>query len=170
MDDETLLAALRKRDPKALDTLLCRYGSRVLSFSRQLTRSQADAEDLTQETFLAAFQGAPQFAGRARLLTWLLGISYRRWRDARRTPRPSTIPLDESHEGKTCDQSVEHLALKDALARLPENLREAFVLVAVQQQTHAEAARVLSVPRSTIKWRVGEAARLLRPMLSDSEE
>lgn len=68
-DDETLLVAVRGGD-------------------------RAEAEDLTQEAFVGAFRGAVTFRGGSGLLTWLLAIAHRRWRDKRRRPpsRPAWRP------------------------------------------------------------------------------
>ena len=66
------------------------YADRVYGFVLRLSGSPSDAEDIVQEVFLAAYAGRDGFQGRARLLTWLLGIASRRWRDRCRHNLPTT--------------------------------------------------------------------------------
>src|SRR5580692_856185 len=72
---------LQANAPTDYEELYRNHVDRVLSFARQLTGNQADAEDLTQEVFLAAFKGLSRFSGRSTVQTWLLAIAVRRWRD-----------------------------------------------------------------------------------------
>src|ERR687885_615754 len=93
-DDRKLIAAFRAGDRAAFDALFERYAGRVLAFARQLTGSSSEAEDLTQEVFLAALRGLPEFRGDSGLLTWLFSIAVRRWRDQQRRFRPASAALD----------------------------------------------------------------------------
>ncbi len=173
-EDRKLLDAVRDGDRAAFDKLFGRYAPRVLAFALHLTHGcRADAEDLTQETFVAAFHGAEGFRGGARLLTWLLGIAVRRHRDAGRKERPTLVLLreDDPAPGRSVeDGAVEGVAFRRALATLDAPLREAFLLVAAQGLTHREAAEVLGAPVGTVKWRVAEATKRLRARLSEGEE
>ncbi len=176
-DDAALLTRFRNRDKAAFDALYSRYAGGVFAFARRLTGTVEEAEDLTQETFVAAFRSAHGFRGNAHLLTWLLGIASRRCRDSRRTPKPQTSPLLEG-EGEHilgATASVERavvasVTLEAALSQLDEGLREAFLLVAAHGLTYKEAAHVLQAPVGTVKWRVSEAGRRLRVLLSDEAE
>jgi RNA polymerase sigma-70 factor, ECF subfamily len=174
-DDAELLRRFRHKERAAFDLLYDRYAGRVLAFAVQLTGSRADGEDLTQETFLAAFRSAGSFRGDARLLTWLLAIAVRRHRDARRRPRLFQAELREGTDAPDRPagaSSVESAALssvafRDAVGGLDENLREVFLLVAAQGLTQAEAATVLGIPLGTVKWRAAEATKRLRAALAD---
>lgn len=152
------------------DALFSQYAGRVLAFARRLTGSVAEAEDLTQDTFVAAWHGRAAFGGRAKMLTWLLGIAVRRHRDARRAPRLETIPECPELAGEGfAEQSLERLALESSLAELDENLRAAWLLVASQGLTHKEAADVLARPVGTVKWQVATASRRLRAALEEND-
>src|ERR1051326_7790662 len=83
--ERKLIAEFRVGNADAFNTLFRDYAKRVQSFACELTGNSAEAEDLTQEVFLAAFRGAPAFHGRSTLLTWLFSITMRRWRDRLRT-------------------------------------------------------------------------------------
>jgi RNA polymerase sigma factor (sigma-70 family) len=87
------------KQAKPKDTLAClyeRHGRDVLGILLRLTNGdRAEAEDLTQETFVAAFQGQKGYSGRVPVRAWLVGIAARRWRDSLRRPRPRTVALIE---------------------------------------------------------------------------
>lgn len=171
-DDTELLHRFRLRDREAFDLLYDRFAGRVLAFALHLTGSRADAEDLTQETFLAAFRAADAFRGESRLLTWLLSIAVRRHRDGQRKQRLFSSSLRDEQDRASSGASVESaavssVAFRQAVAALDPNLRAVFLLVAAQGLTLQEAAEVLEIPVGTAKWRAAEATKRLRVALAD---
>ncbi len=176
-EERRLVGDCRARKPGAFDELFDRYAGRILAFARRLTGSEAEAEDLTQEALLAVHQGIGRFAGRSSLMTWMLRIVVRRWRDRSRAARIDTLPLEErddahsrnGHEPSLERRTVDRVSFDAALAGLDEPLREAFLLVAAQGLTHREAAEVAGVPVGTMKWRVATAAKRLRGALADDD-
>ena len=174
--DPKLIAGFRAGDAAAFDTLYALYAGRVLAFARRLTGSQSDAEDLTQEAFVAAFRARQGFRGSAQFLTWVFGIVVRRWRDGERRPRLSTVPYLDSdvcaiRDGSDmAEETVRKTMLNQAIDALDPILREAFLLVAGEGLTHREAATVVGCPLGTMKWRVAEAAHRLRAALEEVEE
>ena len=174
LSERKWLAAFRAGDKNAFDTLFHEYAGRVLAFSCQLTGHKAEAEDLTQDVFLAAFRGAERFRGQSRPLTWLLSIAVCRWRDQQRSPQADSVSFDESLSApfgasSLADQTLASLSLRDALQGLNPAFREAFLLVAAQGLTHREAAEVLERPLGTVKWQVAEATKRLRCALQSQE-
>jgi RNA polymerase sigma-70 factor (ECF subfamily) len=166
--------AFRAGEPGALDQAFRLYGSRVMAFARQLCGNQADAEDLTQEAFLAAQAGHTSFRGRSSLPTWLMAIASRRWRDSRRARRAAEIPFADVPRTEPMEAAsaapgpgLDAIRLRQAVARLEPNAAEAFHLVMVQGMTHAEAALVMGRPVGTAKWLVATAVRRLREELQD---
>jgi RNA polymerase sigma-70 factor (ECF subfamily) len=168
-------APLRSGDPRAFDQLYADLAPRVMGYVLRLNGGgRAEAEDIVQETFLAAFTGRSSFTGRSQPLAWLLGIARRRWRDDHRTRRLDTVPLDaeETDGALACpaEQITRSVVLERAMARLPLPEREALVLVAVQGLTYREAADILHEPIGTVKWRVHEATKRMRCLLAGWEE
>jgi RNA polymerase sigma-70 factor (ECF subfamily) len=104
----------------------------------------------------------------------------RRWRDRQRRGRLDTVPsLDEAAESRASryareagleDQVVRSITLSRSLRMLDPPFREALLLVASQGLSYREAAEVLGEPVGTVKWRVSEAARRMRRILSTEEE
>jgi RNA polymerase sigma-70 factor, ECF subfamily len=161
--------AIRLGDPSAFTALYTRYAPRVLGYLLRLGVARSDAEDLTQETFLAALRGSASFGSRSRPLAWLLGIAVRRWRDGnRRGPAPKHFSTERSPD--TAADALRKITLEQALFRLEEPLREALLLVVVQGLSYAEAAIVLEIPLGTLKWRIHEATRRMRGYLTEENE
>lgn len=107
------------------------------------------------------------FRGEAKFSTWLCGITYNACRDLRRKRRSLRtfserltvlVGLASAPDGRDLYDAI---WLKSAVARLKPALRDTVVLVAGQQLTHAEAARILGVAEPTIAWRMHEARRIL---------
>jgi RNA polymerase sigma-70 factor, ECF subfamily len=163
---------MRKQTPLT-DPFAClfeRFGGEILGLLMHLTRGdRAEAEDLTQETFVAAFQGQSKFSGRVPVRAWLAGIAVRRWRDSRRRPRPKSVTL--VIEPTVPERNpTQRIVLEQALAELPEAQQTAILLVLVRGLTYKEAGAALGEPEGTIKWRVSEASKKLRLILTEMEQ
>lgn len=145
------------------------HGNRIYRFCYRLCGNASDAEDLTQEVFLAAFQSAGRFQGRSSVPTWLYRIVVNCWRNSRRSLCLETTILEDAPQaGPNLEQAVtDSIALTCALAALPADLREAFLLVKAEGLTSREAAQVLDIPQGTVQWRVHQASRRLRVLLTE---
>lgn len=145
------------------------YGDRIYRFCYRLCGSAPDAEDLTQEVFLAAFQGTGRFAGRSSVQTWLYRIALNCWRHSCRASRlDTTILEDVTQAGPSLEQVVtESVILTCALTALSPDLRESFLLVKAEGLTYREASQVLDIPQGTVQWRVHQASRRLRVLLTE---
>ncbi|WP_029723361.1 sigma-70 family RNA polymerase sigma factor [Salinispora cortesiana] len=123
--------------------------------------SPAEADDLTQETYLRALRSLPSFAGRSSARTWLFSIARRVAVDHVRTAtsRPRTVPMTNSHDVADADESGfdRQVALEQVIAALPTDRREAFVVTQVLGLSYAEAAQVCGCPVGTIRSRVSRA-------------
>ncbi len=180
VDDHQLIAKFQAGEYRAFDTLYQRYARRVLGFAYQLTGDMAEAEDLTQETFIGAFRGMHAFRGRSQVLTWLLSIAIRRRRDTQRAKYPQTVPFPVETDATWAggdprytwspDDRMEAISLRRAMKRLPAPLREVFLLVVVQELTYREAAHILDCPLGSVKRRVAQALREVRAHMLEKEE
>ncbi len=173
MSDVALLAACAVGDSAALGALFDRHRTAVQRFLARLA-DQRDTDDLVQETFLQVNRSADRFRGRSSVKTWILGIAVNVSRRHRRTearrhsattsfvgqPQPSPMTPDEATRKR---QFAVHL--QRALAELPCDLREAFVMCDLEGVPGAEAAAVLGVREGTLWWRLSEARKTLRAAL-----
>ena len=183
-DNANLIAGIRAGDPQAFRRLYDVYADRIMGFVLRLTGSRTETEDILQEVFLAAYAGRASFQGQSQLLTWLLGIASRRWRDRCRIRVPQTMPLFEEETSSNARRNasaffsagnletdvVNALTLAEALASLEPPFREAFLLVASQGLTYREAAKIMDEPIGTVKWRVAQTTRQMARLLSAVEE
>ena len=150
------------------DALYEVHGARVYRFCYRLCGSKTDAEDLTQEVFVAAWQSLPRFAGRATEQTWLYRIALYRWNRFRSVCSFKTVPLSEESASKRSDFSpLSRIVLDEAIDSLAPDIREAFLLVKAEQLSHREAAAILQIPVGTVQSRVFAAIHRLRSLLSE---
>ena len=167
LDERRLVMRIIAGEPQAFRDLYDAYGARVLGYALRLTGCREEAEDIVQETFLAAYSGSARFEGRARLISWQLGIATRRWRDR---SRGSSLPPVALLEDVAYDPGVERsvvdsVSIAHALCRLEPPFREALLLVRSQGLTYSEAAAILGEPEGSVKWRVFEASRKAQQFL-----
>jgi RNA polymerase sigma-70 factor (ECF subfamily) len=170
-----LVRDLRAGRPEACAALVRAHYAAVYRFLVHLTRDVHRAEDLTQETFAAAWERLASFQGRSTLATWLHRIAYTKFIDARRAERraagalerltgPTAAPSDPL-DAVTADDEARHLS--HALHRLDEPERTLLALHYMQGLSYREMAAVLGEPTGTVKWRTSEALNRLRALLRD---
>ncbi|ARW18139.1 sigma-70 family RNA polymerase sigma factor [Komagataeibacter europaeus] len=133
-------------------------------FARFLTGQPAQADDLVQETVLRALAALDQFAPGTSMKAWLYTIARNLFYEQRRHgQRERDVMSDYAHrpdqpESGTGEGEADVLRdLDGAIWQLSPRLREALVLVGVQEMTYAEAAHVCGVTVGTIKARVSRA-------------
>lgn len=171
-NDRRLIARVLATDDRAaFAELVGLHQSAVRRFLRHLTRGDsALADDLAQDTFIQAYRSLARFRGDAGLGTWLLGIAYNRWRNARRRPRD--VPLQPEHleNLEATDAGVAASDLQNdlaaALLHLTPDERAAIHLCYQHGLSHGEAAHVLGWPLGTVKSHLARAKEKLRPLLA----
>jgi len=175
-DESRLPTTIAGGRPEDVGALWDAYADRVMGFAVHLTGDRTDAEDLVQDTFVAAHSGRRSYRGRGTVLSWLLGIAARRWRDTRRarSKRPQAVsPGDPCVLERLAAPRAGHVlsvALAQELLRLPEDQREAFLLIVPQGLSYSEASTATGIRAGTLKWRVHAAMRRLRVSLFPAEE
>ena len=166
--DEALLAAHLRGDPQAFGQLVSRHERRIYGLCLRILGNREDAEDATQEAFLAALRKAASFRRAAAFSTWLYRIAVNAATDqARRRGRARLTTLDPEDAGLTAapgsdlgEAVTAAVAVQTALTQVPEEFRVAVVLCDLYRIPYAEAAQILEVPVGTVKSRVfrGRAA------------
>lgn len=160
-----LLAEL-KGEPVDLRKTWASYSTDLYRFCSQLCRNPDDAEDLAQDTMVSALRSMHQIRRPERVGPWLRRIALNRWLRIREERR--VVLLGESLAAMAPavpdpgPSEVERLAFEGALQRLPEQLRDAFVLVRIEGLKYREAAQLLEVPIGTVQNRVYEAMKFLQ--------
>ena len=166
--DETLLAAHLRGDRDAFGRLVARHERRVYGLCLRVLGNREDAEDATQEAFLAALRKASSFRRAAAFTTWLYRIAVNAATDqARRRGRARLADLDPEDAGLAVaaagdlgEEVTAAVAVQTALTRVPEEFRVAVVLCDLYRIPYGDAAQILEVPVGTVKSRVfrGRAA------------
>jgi RNA polymerase sigma-70 factor (ECF subfamily) len=163
--ESELLARCRIGDLEAFAQLVQRYRNRIFNLAWQLLGNRDDAEDVTQETFLQAFEHLSEFRGEAQMLTWLYRIAVNACKMKMRQRR-FIEPLPEDFEpAEEIDWSAveERWLLKrkidTVLAKLSEPLRLVLVLREMHELSYEEIASVLGIPVGTVRSRLFEARR-----------
>jgi RNA polymerase sigma-70 factor (ECF subfamily) len=160
--DEVLLAAHLRGDPAAFGQQVARHERRIYGLCLRILGNREDAEDATQEAFVAALRKASSFRRAAAFSTWLYRIAVNAATDqARRRGRARTAPLDLEDAGLAVAPGGElgevvasAVAVQTALAKVPEEFRVAVVLCDLYRVPYADAAQILEIPVGTVKSRV----------------
>ncbi len=169
MRDRAWIRLMISGDRHAGEQFVQTYYARIERLLRCLTGSPDTARDLTQQTFVKAWQALPGFKFEASLQTWLHRIAYHEYTHWLRDRRDHA-PLEAAHHIADASQSAVVndwgiVLLPDALAQLSEELRDTFLLFYVQELNIKEVADVLNVPRGTVKSRLFTARQQLRSLL-----
>jgi RNA polymerase sigma-70 factor (ECF subfamily) len=171
--DASLLARMAQRDPKALDTFYTRHARTVFSLALAMLEERARATDLTQDVFLLVWRSAVTYRPTGSARAWLLRLARNRAidelrRDRRRLASEAMLPspiLRTLAAPPTAPDAAERQAVREALATLPAEQRDALVLAFFQGLSHQEIATCLCTPLGTIKARIRRALQTLRQKL-----
>jgi RNA polymerase sigma-70 factor (ECF subfamily) len=174
-DDQRLVSELRAGRPEACAAVVRAHYQAVYRWVFHLTGDAHQAEDLTQDTFAAAWEHAATFEGRAALGTWLHRIAYTKFIDAQRARRRAErvrerLPLPPAApdplNAAMADDDTRRLYR--ALEELDAAERAVLVLHYLQGLSYREMAAVLDEPTGTVKWRTAEALNRLRTLLKEA--
>jgi RNA polymerase sigma-70 factor (ECF subfamily) len=162
MSDEQLMLACRYGNRGAFALLFEKYRGPVFHFARRMLRDEAAAEDLSQEVFLKVAGAAYRYEPTTRFRTWLFTIARNACLNAFRHPRMASLSVS-APDDRTDDpvamlsRAERERRIEDAISRLPEPLREAFLLRFRHTMDYEEIAEVTGVPVSTARTHVHRA-------------
>ncbi len=181
---------LKRGEDAAYEVLVAERSGEIYGLLYRLTENREEARDLTQETFLRAFQSIKHFRGDADLKTWIYRIAINqarnRWRwwtrrrrgstvsldslqGPRNQPISSTLSADQSHtpEQETLAREREN-ALRSALGSLGRVYREAVILRDIEGFSYEEVSATLGISVGTVKSRLARGRKALRIRLEGS--
>ena len=188
--EDQFIERLKRSDPAAFEKLVNERSGEIYGLLYRLTENTEEARDLTQETFLRAFQSIGQFRGESDLRTWIYRIAINqarnRWRWWRRRHRDSTVSIDAADAAGNSalmaqlrsgnSSNPEHgalahereRALRKALSGLRRVYREAVVLRDIEGFAYEEIAVALDISVGTVKSRLARGRQELRRKLEGS--
>lgn len=163
--DAELVARARDRDPWAEEMIYRRHAPQVASIARRLLRDPVEAADITQETFLIAFQKLSTLAEPAALRGWLARIAvsrvHRRWRWRKvrfwSHPTDDESLADVADGGASPERKVELALIDGALRAMPVKLRVPWVLRHVVGYSLDEVATACDCSLASVKRYLGRA-------------
>jgi len=167
-----------------------RDSCKLRRFLWRYERAASDVEDIIQDAMVEALRCSDRFLARSSVETWFFGVAANVARNhvARRVTQASrTESLDllrevtgdpagdrrlggDAEVGSRDDVAIRQFAgqVSNALARLPDDLRDTFELVCLQERSYRDVAEMLSIPIGTIRSRIHRARSLLRLMLGEN--
>ncbi|MBN1128628.1 MAG: sigma-70 family RNA polymerase sigma factor [Chitinispirillaceae bacterium] len=170
-EDQALFDQWLKGNPEGFSGLYNKYKNRVFGFLVKMTNAREVAEDLLQETFLAAYRNVLQFDRSRNFLSWLFGIAHKRTIDYFRHARVETDhqidALDsvgsriESADSKLSNENL-RTAINGAVERLDPLQREVFMLRELGDVPFKDIAEIMDCPINTALGRMRLALKNIR--------
>jgi RNA polymerase sigma-70 factor (ECF subfamily) len=180
LGDDGLVDRARRGDVEAFEQLYRAHAGRVYALCLRLAADPVVARELTQDTFVKAWDALPRFRADASVTTWLHRIAVnalleRRRGEKRRAARVSLAGDEDEGEGDgesdvagvvLAPDVATAIDLERAIGALPPGVRRAFVLHAVEGYTHEEIATMTGLAAGTLRAQLHRARQLLKRALS----
>jgi len=167
--DERLMVAFSRGSTDAFCVLFLRYKQPLYGFFRRRIEDAAQAEELTQETFLAVLRASSRYQACALFRTYLYAIAFKILRaHRRRAAFRSTFTGAQPADREPAIQSAieAELQLREAVGKLERMDREILLLREFEQLSYAEIAELLRLPVNTVRSRLFRARTALRGLLA----
>lgn len=171
--DEVLVEAAQAGSESAFGRLVERHQQPVRAFLRRTCGNWAQADDLAQETFLAAWTRIGRLETGASVRAWLCGIGYNKHLMALRSAgraRAREAAYEAEKAPRSGAMTDERLTLETAMAELPPDQRACVALCLAADFSHAEAAEALGLPLGTVKSHVTRGRARLLVVLGGSDD
>lgn len=169
VDERALVVRAGAGDRRSFAALHASHADGVRGFLFHLGVRPHDLDDAEQEVFLVALSGLSTFAARSSFRTWLYGIAVNVARGAARKRGPVSeapdLPIEHSPAEDAQRRELASTLARE-IARLPDALREAFVLHHVEAWPAKDSSRALGIPEGTLRRRAFEARALLSARLT----
>jgi len=185
IDESVLVEQCRRGDSAATERLILKYQNRIYNVILRMCGNEADAAELSQESFVKVIENISRFEGRSSFYTWLFRIAVNLTLNyCSRNVRLGTASLDAGYEDQAGQSLREFLAdetspdpaaaaankelgelIAGALARLDDSQRTVVVLRDIEGMNYAQIAEVLDIELGTVKSRLSRARGNLREML-----
>ncbi len=184
IEETELIELLRKKDRAAFKSIVETWQNMVYNTALGILQNAEDAEDVTQETFIQAFESVSSFKGEAKFSTWLYRITVSKAMDHIRkkkrkkrfafiqslygnNDRPIIDPPDFFHPGVSMENKENAAVLFKALEQLPPNQKTAFVLNKIEGLSYIEIGDVMKITDSAVDALLHRAKSNLRKILKD---
>lgn len=182
-EDQALLTRAQAGDMSAFEALVGKHQDRVYGLAMRMTRSEADAAEIAQETFLSAYQHLKEFRGEAAFGSWvhriaanhaLMRLRHRRVVEAAEeeikgpefNERGSFVEYPQTDWSRRADDKILDAELGQAIQQatdtLPAGYREVFLLKDTEDLSYEEIAEIMGISVPAVKSRLHRARLALR--------
>lgn len=183
-EDQQLIKRARSGDQKAYEALLNKYKNLVYHVMIKMVRNPQEAEDLSQEAFIKAFNALASFNEEFAFSTWLMKIATNNCIDHLRKKKLKTFSIDEplkyrdeqvKLEVPDHDPTPDSLLLSkersaminDAIESLPPRYRHVIILRHKEEKSYEDIAEILKLPLGTVKARIFRAREMINKKIKD---
>lgn len=182
MNQQDLIAQLQQGDEQAFTKLVDDWQDMVYNTALGIVQNEEDADDITQEVFIQAYQSISSFKGDAKISTWLYRITVSKALDhEKRKKRKKRFgfvqgffgsqdeeqihPVQFNHPGVELENKEKARELFEALKRIPEKQRIAFTLHKLEGQSYQEVAEIMNTTLYAVESLIGRAKANLKKEL-----
>lgn len=186
IDEQRLIAKLKRRDCRAFEQLVNQYQGRVYNFIYRMIGGREEAQDLAQEVFVSIFKNIDGFRGESSLATWIYRITAnhcknrRKYLGRRKVEHPMTLENEDKEMASSHipvavgvsrpDELVEgyqtEVLIQRAIAELDEEQRTILVLRDIQSVSYEDISEITGLPLGTVKSRLHRARMTLKDKLA----
>ena len=170
--DFFLIQKMKNGDDGAVENFVREYSPKIFQYCLLHIRDRGDAEDLTQETFLKFFQSFERYQHRGKCSAFLYAIASNACRDYYRKAKEQYVEEipERAEEDREMGTAEIRMDVENAVARLPEELKETAILFFFQGMKQREIAKLMDIKLSLVKYRVTRAKKLLGEYLGRGDE
>jgi RNA polymerase sigma-70 factor (ECF subfamily) len=172
MNDADLVDAFRRGEAEAFSELVRRHSKPLTMMILRIVRDQEEAKDLSQLTFIKAYEGFPRFARASSFKTWLYSIAMNAVRDHLRKKRPPMVtevlerlpdPMEPAPE--RLDKERQIMKVRNAMEELPQKQRFTVQLRIYEGLDYKEIAKILGGTAGSARGNFFQAVKSLREKL-----
>jgi len=181
LTDNELIKRCLKKDNRAWEVIVKRYGKKVFNIAYQFVGRVEEAKDLSQEIFLKILRSLEKFDIQAPFSYWLIKVSknfcidyYRKRQKERATiihqRENYTAYLAEEHDPlRELEKKEKASMLREAFGNLPKSARACVIMRDIQGYSYREIAEALKIPEGTVKSRINRGRKLLAKLIKERQ-
>ena len=183
-EDNELVRKTLRGDRKAFEAIVMKYQQPIVNYLGRMTGERENSLDFAQDVFMKAYASLSSFKPRYKFSTWLFKIASNVMIDHWRKKKIAAVSLDRTIDDGENEYTIQiaddeetvvkkyegaqlRARIEDVLKKLPEHLRELFVLRHINEFSYEEIAEIKSLPVGTVKNRVFQSKEMLRSLLGE---
>lgn len=181
MDENELIVRCQQGDEAAFEALIHLHEKKVYALCRRMCRSEDDALEAAQDTFLAVWRGIGSYRADAQFSTWLYRLATNACLDLLRREKKhgGEVSLDDEEASidppdaapqpeEAVEREETQRLVREGLYALPDHYRQVLILRELEQRSYAEIAEIAQLDVGTVKSRISRARQALRNYLAAS--